>query len=254
MSAGHTQQSDIIKVRDTLGQKFAAGTVYNVLVALSAVFSWGVGQKLAPHNPCKGVERPKAAQNLDFLSREEARLLLDAAAARANTLSGKRLHVGIALALYVGVRKGEILGLRWTDLDLETRRLTVARSYRTTPKSGKPRHLRMPQVLVPLLREWRKHCPQTPDNIVIPLARSETRVASKDAMLGLPGLMQEIGLRPVLHPWHQLRHTFASHLVMAGGNILSLQKILGHSDLKMTMIYAHLAPDFLDGEMEKVRY
>jgi site-specific recombinase XerC len=41
---------------------------------------------------------------------------------------------------------------------------------------------------------------------------------------------------------------------MAGGNILALQKILGHSDLKMTLVYAHLAPDFLEGEMERVRY
>ena len=73
-------------------------------------------------------------------------------------------------------------------------------------------------------------------------------------MLGLPKLMAELGLRPALHPWHLLRHTFASHFVMNGGNILALQKILGHSDVKMTMIYAHLAPDFLEGEMDKVRY
>lgn len=66
--------------------------------------------------------------------------------------------------------------------------------------------------------------------------------------------MEELGMRKVLHPWHLLRHTFASHFVMAGGNILALQRILGHSDVKMTMIYAHLAPDFLGQEMERVDY
>ena len=54
--------------------------------------------------------------------------------------------------------------------------------------------------------------------------------------------------------WHALRHTFASHFIMAGGNILTLQKILGHSDIKVTLVYAHLAPDFLADELERVRY
>ncbi|HID4048524.1 TPA: tyrosine-type recombinase/integrase, partial [Pluralibacter gergoviae] len=45
---------------------------------------------------------------------------------------------------------------------------------------------------------------------------------------------------------HVLRHTFAAHFMMAGGNILALQKILGHHDIKMTMRYAHLAPDHLE--------
>ncbi len=44
---------------------------------------------------------------------------------------------------------------------------------------------------------------------------------------------------------HILRHTFASHFIMNGGNILTLQRVLGHSDLKITMRYAHLAPDYM---------
>jgi site-specific recombinase XerC len=55
-------------------------------------------------------------------------------------------------------------------------------------------------------------------------------------------------------PWHAMRHTFASHYVMAGGNLLALQKILGHADLKMTTVYAHLAPDFLADEMNRVTF
>ncbi|MFC1556724.1 tyrosine-type recombinase/integrase [candidate division KSB1 bacterium] len=54
--------------------------------------------------------------------------------------------------------------------------------------------------------------------------------------------------------FHDLRHTFASNFIMSGGNILSLNKILGHSDLKMTMRYAHLAPDYLEGEIERLNY
>ncbi|MEC7728557.1 MAG: tyrosine-type recombinase/integrase [Pseudomonadota bacterium] len=50
---------------------------------------------------------------------------------------------------------------------------------------------------------------------------------------------------------HICRHTFASHFVMNGGHILTLQKVLGHSDLKLTMRYAHLAPDFLSEVLHK---
>ena len=87
-----------------------------------------------------------------------------------------------------------------------------------------------------------------------PLGRGRLRVAGPAAMLGLPRLLRDLGMREVPHPWHLLRHTFGSHFVMAGGNILALQKILGHSDVKMTLIYAHLAPDFLGQEMERITY
>lgn len=183
--------------------------------------------------------------------------MLKGAEARAQegAIAGWMLHVGIALAVHTGLRKGELFGLRWSDLDLDALRLSVMRSYRTTPKGGKPRHLRLPSHLVPLLRAWKEQCPSSPDNLVIPVGKGCSRLAiDASVMLGLPGLMSQLGMRQVLHPWHLLRHTFASHFVMSGGNILALQKILGHSDVKMTMIYAHLAPDFLGQEMERVRF
>jgi len=51
-----------------------------------------------------------------------------------------------------------------------------------------------------------------------------------------------------------MRHTFASHFMMKGGNILTLQRVLGHSTLAMTLRYAHLAPDFMKDEMRKVSF
>lgn len=66
--------------------------------------------------------------------------------------------------------------------------------------------------------------------------------------------MRIAGIRRLARPWHTLRHTFASHFIMQGGNILTLQKILGHADLRITMLYAHLAPDFLGEEMNRVKF
>lgn len=59
---------------------------------------------------------------------------------------------------------------------------------------------------------------------------------------------------PKRRPWHLLRHTFASHFMMSGGNVLTLQKLLGHSRLETTLIYAHLAPDHLASEVARLTF
>lgn len=251
--ADQVTATDVATAREALRKRYAPGSVKLTLNVLSTLYGWGVSQGIVSSNPCRGVERPHAEHSLDFLTREETRRLIDAVEAGASKPTGRLLRVAVALALYTGLRKGELLGLRWIDLDLDTRRLTVARSYRTTPKSGKTRHLRLPLRLVPLLREWHRDCPASHEGLVLPIGQVG-RVGGEKAMLGLPKLWTSIGLRKVLHPWHLLRHSFASHFIMAGGSILALQKILGHSDLKMTLVYAHLAPDFLDGEMDRLKF
>jgi site-specific recombinase XerD len=54
--------------------------------------------------------------------------------------------------------------------------------------------------------------------------------------------------------FHGRRHTFASHFMMSGGNILTLQKLLGHSSVEVTMKYAHLGPDFMRDEIGRLRF
>lgn len=63
---------------------------------------------------------------------------------------------------------------------------------------------------------------------------------------------ESAGLRKIR--FHDLRHTFASNFVAKGGNIISLQRILGHSTISMTLRYAHLAPDFMAHEIELLNY
>jgi hypothetical protein len=62
------------------------------------------------------------------------------------------------------------------------------------------------------------------------------------------------GCHVPVRPWHAMRHTFASHYVMAGGNLLALPKILGHSKFEMTQIYSHLAPDYVAGESARLSF
>lgn len=250
---------DIRRLRDQLTGRFKPNTVMSTLRPLSTAFGWAKREGLINcPNPCLGVERPRRENLLEFLDKQEVRQLLsvaESAARQEDSYSAWLRYVSIAFTLRTGLRKGELFGLRWRDLDLLTRRLDVARSYQQTPKSGTTRHLRIPTELLPLLTMWKQRCPVTAEGLVFPVpARAELRMGRKMDMLGLPELLAEIKAQPLRREWHALRHTFASHFVMSGGNILALQKILGHADIKMTLVYAHLAPEFLSTEMDRVRF
>jgi site-specific recombinase XerD len=67
-------------------------------------------------------------------------------------------------------------------------------------------------------------------------------------------LYQAAGLRVPSAPWHCLRHSFASHFLMKGGSLVALSRLLGHADVKTTQIYAHLAPDYLAEQVDKLKF
>jgi integrase len=249
--------ADLLAVRDTLGRRYSANSVRLTLSFLATAYGWAVKAMLLSHNPLRGVELPPRQTLIEYLSRQEVRALLAAAEVRARTgdRRSQLLHACVLLALHSGLRKGELLGLRWCDVDLDAHRLTVARSFRVTPKGGRVRHLRLHEAMVPVLAAWRPQCPRTPEDLVFPVIdEGPARMGTSTTMLGLPELLAAAGCRPLRRAWHALRHTFASHYVMAGGNLLALQRMLGHSDIQMTMAYAHLAPDFLADELNKLRF
>lgn len=253
LPADQVQPERLAKLRDQLARDFAPSSVKLTLAFLSTMYVWAGKQGVVSTNPLRGVERPAPATAIDYLERDQARELLRLAWERApESLEARRLATALEVAMRTGLRKGELLGLRWSDIDLDALRLTVARSFESTPKSGKTRHLRLPSACVAPLREWRRTSPKNTAGLVFPGLGG--CCYSAHALLGLPKLLEAAGIRVPAHPWHAMRHTFASHFIMAGGNILTLQKILGHSDLKMTLVYAHLAPDFLGQEMERVQF
>lgn len=248
--ADGVKSADIAKLRDTLQARFSAASVRVTLAFLGTVYSWAVQTSIVSKNPCRGVEPPAQRSLLEYLSKEDAARLLSYAHEHSPPL-----HPMLATALHCGLRKGELFGLRWRDLDFDAKRLDVMRSGGKLPKGGRPRHLRLPSTLVPILKEWRQRCPKTSEGLVFPVVRrNAAKMGDSKDMLGLSELLAAAGCATLTRPWHALRHTFASHFVMNGGNILALQKILGHSDIKMTLQYAHLAPDFLGDEMERVRF
>jgi integrase len=251
--------ADLDRLRDQLARRCAPGSAGLTFTFLKTAFAWAARGGLIARNPLYRVPLPPPREpDIEYLSADEVTALLAAADRRAAAggVAERLLRGAVYLALHAGLRKGELFGLRWRDLDLESRRLTVRSSFATTPKGGRARHLRIPAVVVPVLLELCGKCPQTPQGLVFPRRHRGQwgMCATTGAMLGLPALLAAAGCRPVGRCWHALRHTFASHYIMQGGNILALQKILGHSDLRMTTIYAHLAPDFLGAEMDRLRF
>jgi integrase len=239
-AAAQVTRRDVEALRNALSEKYEPSSVVCTLATLSRLFVLARNEGLIDcANPASGVERPALRPSVDFLTRDEVENLLEHTNERAPTL-----HAMIATAIYAGLRQGELFGLRWRDVHLDAGRLDVMRSYKLAPKSGKPRHIPINRELGVILRRWREMCPKTSEGLVFPV---DGAMGSKYETLGLADVLTGAGCHQPEdgHPWHMLRHTFASHFVMSGGNILTLQKLLGHSDIKQTLVYAHLAPDFM---------
>jgi integrase len=156
----------------------------------------------------------------------------------------------IGTAIYTGMRKGELFGLRWTDVHLDIGRIDVERSYGGLPKSGKAREAWMHPDLVVILREWKRRCP-TPAGLVFPV---EGRMGTEYETLGLGDIMKAAGVHVPQKVWHCLRHTFASHAVMSGVSLYEVQKLLGHGTAEMTQIYAKLGPKHLQTQVARISF
>lgn len=173
-------------------------------------------------------------QKFDFLSREEAERLIHAA-------RDPQWRAMVTVALRTGLRLGELLALDSSDVDLSVAILTVRRSaYRNqllSTKSNRIRHIPLTDETCRVLQ------PVLGSNGLIFSRRGPGPLNHKTPRTVLGALCKEAGIRRI--GWHVLRHTFASHLVTIGINIKTIQELLGHSDIRTTMRYAHLAPTVL---------
>jgi integrase len=205
-------------------------TLNNVLVVLSHALQVARKRNLIATVPeIDWVKLPP--QEFDFLGFEEADRLITAADGQWGTM--------IAVALRTGLRQGELLGLRWIDVDLSAGRLTVRQNYvdglYVTPKSGKPREVPLSEGARLALQAHRH------ERGPLVFCDAAGSVLSDGKMeRPLKRAYTAASLRPI--GWHTLRHTFASHLAMRGVPLKVIQELLGHASIVTTQRYAHLAP------------
>lgn len=259
---GHLYETDLADISRSDFDTFKAArlkagkhpaTVNRDLDRLKAALSTAVGWDLLQVNPLLGVKRIKRdiEERVRYLSpKEETRLrtALDVREAKfkrrresANRwrvarhqeplpeIEGYADHVMpmALMALNTGLRRGEITQLRWTDIDLAGKRLTVRAGY---AKSGKLRHVPLNSEALAVMKRYAK------------------QHKGKGELFGLSCLAKSWGRLMTAAKiedfrFHDLRHTFASKLVMAGIDLNTVRELLGHGDIKMTLRYAHLAPE-----------
>lgn len=134
-------------------------------------------------------------------------------------------------ALNTGMRKGEILGLTWNCVDFKEGFITLLRT-----KSGKKRKIPISSALRPILEELRNN---KTGHYVFTSAWTGSRYF--DLKRSFPSICKMAGIEDLR--FHDLRHTAATRMVSAGIDLVVVQDILGHADIKTTMRYAHPVPE-----------
>ena len=206
-------------------------TVNRELAFLKHLFNVAIADGLADANPVRAVRMFKENNaRVRFLSDDEESALREAMGAEWPLA---------AIAIHTALRRGEQFRLDWANIDFATGIITVPRS-----KSGERRHVPMNDTVRALLRDLpsrlEEHAPDKP-HYVFPSATGESPLDAKNYIHRVfePALKAAkiAGLR-----WHDLRHTFASRLVMAGVDLRTVQELMGHKTIAMTLRYAHLSP------------
>ncbi|MDA8171852.1 MAG: site-specific integrase [Nitrospiraceae bacterium] len=216
-------------------------TVNRLLAVISHMFTKAVDWKMMQKHVAQDLNvkmLPENNRRLRYLSKEECLALIEA--------SDHHLKPIVITALNTGMRRGEILGLRWDrHIDLkhgfilldntkngERREVPINQTVRTALQ-GLTRRIDVPYVF---------YDPSTGKNY-------------RDLKKSFSTACRKAGIHD-FH-FHDLRHTFASHLVMSGVDLPTVKDLLGHKDIKMTLRYAHLSPthkakavEILDGSLK----
>jgi integrase len=242
--------------REKLDAGLAPRTVRYIHVTLSKALKQAVADGLIPLNAASSVKSPKPKKNeIRPLDREQVRAFFE-------TVSGERLEPLYVLAVTAGLRAGELLGLKWEDLDLEAgmlqvrRSLSEARSGRIfeAPKSGKGRSIRLTRRAVNALRAHRKRQLEErmklaglwQDHGLVFPSQVGTPLSGRNLIRSFKRHLERGGL-PQSFRFHDLRHTCATLLLRQGVNPKFVQELLGHSDVSLTLnVYSHVLPDMGD--------
>lgn len=202
----------------------APATINRQLACLKSIYNkaiaWG---KFSGPNPVKSVKLFKENnQRLRFLEKEEILRLL--------SVCNKTLRPVVVVALNTGMRRGEILGLKWRDFDIKRGVI-----YLQNSKNGEKREIPINEQVKTALIRVRKH----PQSEYVFCKKDGSSIG--DIKKSFLTALKKSGIKD-FH-FHDLRHSFASHLVMSGADLNTVRELLGHKSLQMTLRYSHLSPN-----------
>lgn len=220
-------RAHVIAWRDELeARDKAPATVAQRLAALSSFYRYAQGEGLIDKNPCQGVERPpvKAYDRAEYLTGDEARAVLRLT---PNTARGRRDRALLALALTMGLRRAELLGLRRGDVLERGQGMAIRYTAKGKAEETRP----VPPSAWPALRRYLEDLGDLPSAApLFPLSAQGLRYIVRRYTLAATGR--------AVNP-HGLRHTAASLLYQRTGKARDVQEVLGHARLTTTEIYVH---------------
>ncbi len=226
----------------------APKTIANTFKLLNQIFVFGKRKRWCRENPCELVDPPVVEPSTDirFLSQAELGALLRAVDPEKGLFghTDRALYLTAAMS---GLRQGELLALRWRDVDWEASKIRVRRNYVrghwVTPKStsGSRAVPLADQVAGELDRHFKRSAYQGDDDLVFAHPEKGTVLCHSALSKRFKKALKAAGVRPVR--FHDLRHTFGT-CIAAEGKVAprTLQEWMGHGDLKTTMIYLGYAP------------
>jgi integrase len=224
-------RQDIVKLHlDRKASGAAAGSANRLLIMMRFIFNLALRWEVPgiKDNPTKNVPlMPENNKKERYLSQDEARQLYAAVCQSDNPM----LQYIVPMLILTGARKREVLDARWEDFDLDRRLWRIP-----TTKLGKPRHVPISDGVMSLLGS----VPDSPEYV---FANPRTGKPYVSIFCSWNTARKLAGLPEVRV--HDLRHSFASLLINNGRSLYEVQKILGHTQVKTTQRYAHLAPQTL---------
>ena len=208
------------KYQNERRQKVSAATCNREVACLKRIFNKAIEWGKARDNPIRKVKFFKEDNvRLRYLNKDEIVRLLKECAPHLKPIA--------LCALNTGMRKSEILNLKWKDVDLKTNLITV-----TETKSGECRKIPVNSQLKEVLESIEKY-----DSCPYIFNRDGQKFG--DIKTGFNRAVKRAGIED-FH-FHDLRHTFASQLVMGGVSLVAVKELLGHKSIEMTLRYSHLS-------------
>ena len=246
-------KSEVVKqyFRYLSRSKISPSSIKRKFSSLSSYFSYLIDRKIIKRNPLNGVYTPKLAKKLPtVLSVEEIKKIFNQSENTDNELLGLRDRCIIELLYSCGLRVSELCELKINNIQFDS---NVIRFF---GKGNKER-------IIPLTfyaKEWMEKYLYQSRQILSNRKSSEQKyvfLSNNGKRLTRAAIWQSIkkyvnaaGITKTVSP-HTFRHSFATHLVDGGANLIEIQKLLGHSDISTTEIYVHLSKEFIDSEYMK---
>lgn len=243
---------------------YSEHTVHLIFRIVSASLKKAKTLKLIKDNPSIGITLPKVKRKeINVWSLEQVNFLIREAK-KIKRLT--RCHIGFLISIYTGMRQGEVLGLRWKDVDFEAQIIYVRQTLTQNAviKTGAKnkaslRSIHIPNKLVDELRAYRKQVLQEkllygqsyPDNDLVVCTKSGKPMIPRNFRKEFYNLIEQLGLPKIR--FHDLRHTHATILIQQNVNVKLISERLGHSDIETTLnTYFHVLPDMQKSVSDKL--